>query len=188
MGAFQLLFELKRHSTFGDRQPKDARRSTADRRLSNVAPRSSAIECRASRPPHDRRPPVVAGLSAVECRTSRLVRRLPPVGCRMSVSSCHTALRQLELDGIRLALGQQPLDVTFLQHVLLARRTLCYAMPTTHAKANALTIVITVRTISPTINRLACFEHKLGKARACYIFSFCPVMFPIFVLPAFQIF
>lgn len=43
----------------------------------------------------------------------------------MSVSSCHTAFRQLELDGIRLALGQQPLYVTLLQHRILAFRFLC---------------------------------------------------------------
>ena len=59
----------------------------------------------------------------------------------MSSSSCHTDLRQLELDGIRLALGQQPLYVTLRQHVLLARRTLCYTMTTAYAKADALTVI-----------------------------------------------
>ena len=38
----------------------------------------------------------------------------------MSDSSRHAALRLLELNGIRLALGQQPLDVIFRQHKSLA--------------------------------------------------------------------
>ena len=59
----------------------------------------------------------------------------------MSVSSCHTALRQLELDGIRLALGQQPLYVTLRQHFLLARRALYHTVTTAHAKADALTVI-----------------------------------------------
>ena len=45
-----LDLSIKRHSTFGDRQPTDARHSTVDCRLSNVAPRSSAAGCRVSPP------------------------------------------------------------------------------------------------------------------------------------------
>ena len=42
---------------------------------------------------------------------------------RLPERSRHTALRQLELDGIRLALGQQQLDVILRQHTLLSRRS-----------------------------------------------------------------
>ena len=45
-----LDLSVKRHSTFGDRQPNDARHSTVDYRLSNVAPRSSTAGCRMSPP------------------------------------------------------------------------------------------------------------------------------------------